>query len=66
MSTSQPSVSGSDPSSYNPKAQPQPQSTRLNDGGATVTEGGPYPFTQPPARPGNPAGVTKPFRVGGG
>lgn len=65
MSNSQPTVTG-DPSTYQPKQAPQPASTRLSDGGATVTEGGPAPFVQPPARPGNPAGVDKPFRVGGG
>lgn len=66
MSTSQPNSSGNDLSSYDPKAQPQPKSTRLSDGGATVTEGGTSPYTQaPPARPGNPAGAGKPFKVGG-
>lgn len=65
MSNSQPTVTG-DPSSYNPKAAPQPSSTRLTDGGATVTEGGPSPYTQaPPVRTGNPGGAGQPFKVGG-
>lgn len=44
---------------------PQKPSTRLSE--ATVTPGGPTPFTNPPNRDGNPRNdQALPFRVGGG
>ncbi len=50
-----------------PVAQPQKTSQRLSGGGVTVTEGGTTPFSNPPVRKGNPAGIPgAPFRLNDG